>query len=245
MKKKITALVLCVVMLSIAVAGGTLAYFTDTKAQTNTFTAGKVEIYLDEAVVVPNDDGNLVKDGDNRTPDAQSYHLYPAQTVTKDPTIYVDEESENCYLAAKITITSGEAGDIETLISSNYQGMIDISLIVSGGFAQKDQPMKTDHPLFNLNGNGMPVYGTTEYSVYQEVKGNGVYVLYLFVEGEKEAGYEVTLFDTMTIPAAWDNAEMAIMNGTTIKVEAFATQANGFDNCFEAITTAFPTQFDF
>ena len=48
MKKKILAMSLCVVMLAIAIVGGTLAYFTDTKTATNTFTVGGVKIELIE-----------------------------------------------------------------------------------------------------------------------------------------------------------------------------------------------------
>ncbi len=49
MKKKILAMSLCVVMLAIAIVGGTLAYFTDTKSATNTFTVGNVKIELLES----------------------------------------------------------------------------------------------------------------------------------------------------------------------------------------------------
>lgn len=49
MKRKILALSLCVVMLAIAIVGGTLAYFTDTKQATNTFTVGNVKIELLES----------------------------------------------------------------------------------------------------------------------------------------------------------------------------------------------------
>lgn len=49
MKKKILAMSLCVVMLAIAIVGGTLAYFTDTKSATNTFTVGNVKIDLIES----------------------------------------------------------------------------------------------------------------------------------------------------------------------------------------------------
>lgn len=49
MKKKIVALSLCVAMLAIAIIGGTLAYFTDTKTETNTFTVGNVKIDLIES----------------------------------------------------------------------------------------------------------------------------------------------------------------------------------------------------
>lgn len=48
MKKKITALCLCVALLAIAVVGASLAYFTDTKSEKNTFTVGNVKIDLIE-----------------------------------------------------------------------------------------------------------------------------------------------------------------------------------------------------
>lgn len=48
MKKKITALCLCVALLAIAVVGASLAYFTDTKSATNTFSVGNVKIDLIE-----------------------------------------------------------------------------------------------------------------------------------------------------------------------------------------------------
>ena len=49
MKKKITALCLCVALLAVAVVGASLAYFTDTKSATNTFTVGNVSIKLIES----------------------------------------------------------------------------------------------------------------------------------------------------------------------------------------------------
>lgn len=49
MKKKIVALCLVVCLAATAVIGGTLAYFTDTKKETNTFTVGNVKIQLLES----------------------------------------------------------------------------------------------------------------------------------------------------------------------------------------------------
>ena len=76
MKKKITAIFLCVALVAIAIAGASLAYFTDTKSETNTFTVGNVKIdlieqqtnegkledYVDGKVLVPgtSSDGNAV-----------------------------------------------------------------------------------------------------------------------------------------------------------------------------------------
>ena len=48
MKKKITALCLCVALLAVAVVGASLAYFTDNDQADNTFTAGSVKIQLIE-----------------------------------------------------------------------------------------------------------------------------------------------------------------------------------------------------
>ena len=49
MKKKITAIFLCVALVAIAIVGASLAYFTDTKTATNTFTVGNVKIDLLES----------------------------------------------------------------------------------------------------------------------------------------------------------------------------------------------------
>ena len=49
MKKKLTAIFLCVALAAIAVVGASLAYFTDTKSATNTFTVGNVKIDLIES----------------------------------------------------------------------------------------------------------------------------------------------------------------------------------------------------
>ena len=49
MKKKLTVIFLCVALAAIAIVGASLAYFTDTKSVTNTFTVGKVKIDLLES----------------------------------------------------------------------------------------------------------------------------------------------------------------------------------------------------
>ena len=49
MKKKLTAIFLCVALAAIAIVGASLAYFTDTKSATNTFTVGNVKIDLIES----------------------------------------------------------------------------------------------------------------------------------------------------------------------------------------------------
>ena len=74
MKKKLTALCLCVALLAVAVVGASLAYFTDTKSATNTFTVGNVKIDLIESRFHREGNDNS---GDTSIPD-------PTHKVTDD-----------------------------------------------------------------------------------------------------------------------------------------------------------------
>ena len=74
MKKKITAIFLCVALLAIAIVGASLAYFTDTKSATNTFTVGNVKIDLIESRYHREGNDNS---GDTTIPD-------PTHKVTAD-----------------------------------------------------------------------------------------------------------------------------------------------------------------
>ena len=97
MKKKILAACLVVCLLATAVIGTTLAYFTDTKTVTNTFSSGNVTITLDEAPVGP--DGQATTGNRVTTND---YKLYPGKEYDKDPTITVAAGSEDCYLFVRV-----------------------------------------------------------------------------------------------------------------------------------------------
>lgn len=79
MRKKLVALSMAVLMLAVAVIGGTLAYFTDqTETKVNTFTVGNVNIELTEPQWK----------GDN-------HNLMPGASYAKDPTITLAKEGDN------------------------------------------------------------------------------------------------------------------------------------------------------
>ena len=81
MKKKLLVLGLCVALAAIAIAGASLAYFTDTKSATNTFTVGNVKIDLIESKFHREGNDNS---GDATIPD-------PTHKVTADDNMkYVD-----------------------------------------------------------------------------------------------------------------------------------------------------------
>ncbi len=90
-------LVLCVIMLAAASIFGTVAYLTDWQAVTNTFTVGRVSITMDETDV----DANGLQDSPIRVRE-NSYKLMPGHTYTKDPTIHVGANSEDCWLFVKV-----------------------------------------------------------------------------------------------------------------------------------------------
>lgn len=241
MKKKILALVLCVALAAVAIVGGTLAYFTDSEEQTNTFTAGEVKITLDEARIKKDTNGYLIKDGDSRTGQSQTYKLFPGMTVTKDPTITVGSGSEKAYIGAKITVK----GDLFPLIGVEG-GNIDITKddLVSGGI------MPSGGSTVESNWHGLSfVYKNDTCTVYQkpgddnEENENDIWTIYVFINEVQTKGAKIVLFDTLKIPPHYDNVEMARLNHASVTVEAFAVQEYGFSDCYTAMTTAFDEDF--
>ena len=88
MKKKITAICLVVALAATAIVGGTLAYFTDTTEEVrNEFTVGNVDISLDEP--------NWEYEGDKA-------NLVPGTQIAKDPTITVEDGSQDAYVFLKM-----------------------------------------------------------------------------------------------------------------------------------------------
>ena len=106
--KKTLTLVLSFVLVIALTIAGTVAYLTSSSGPvTNTFTVGKVKIELDEAKV--DEYGEEVAGADRV--EANEYKLIPGHKYTKDPTIHVEEGSEECWLA--VTVENGLADAAE------------------------------------------------------------------------------------------------------------------------------------
>ena len=88
MKKKITAIFMCVALAAIAIVGTSLAYFTDTKSATNTFTVGNVKIDLIESRYHRQGSGSS---GDTSIP-APTGTANGMKYVSDGATIFTDEE---------------------------------------------------------------------------------------------------------------------------------------------------------
>lgn len=97
MKKKILALSMCIALAAIAIVGASLAYFTDTKTATNTFTMGNVQIKLDET---------NVNDPESDRVTSNEYNVYPGLVVDKDPTVH-NTGKNGAWVRAIVTIENG------------------------------------------------------------------------------------------------------------------------------------------
>ena len=100
MKKKIFAIALAVMLFALAIAGSSVAYFTDVEKATNTFTAGDVDIKLTYAGtnVADEDDSKVLN-----TP-IEIGDVYPSQVITVGATI-TNVGSEEAYVGAIITLS--------------------------------------------------------------------------------------------------------------------------------------------
>ena len=95
--KKLTMVLVAIILVLCCTIGGTLAWLVDTtNPVTNTFTVGKVEITLKEAPLKADGSYGAPAEGTEN-----EYQLIPGKTYTKDPTVAVDASSEDCWLFVK------------------------------------------------------------------------------------------------------------------------------------------------
>jgi hypothetical protein len=92
------------VMLVVATMFATMAYLTASSAVSNVFTVGNVTMQMFESKVTS--DGKYADGaGDpakKKTADTNSYHLQPGMSYIKDPTVYVDPNSDEAYLFIRL-----------------------------------------------------------------------------------------------------------------------------------------------
>ena len=204
-KSKILLLTLCAVALVAASVLGTLAYLTSTDTVTNTFTVGKVAIKLDEAAL--KDDGSVDADADRVK--ANSYKLLPGHTYNKDPMVTVLKDSESSYI--KMTVTFSKAAELDAIFNPGAN-------LIS---------------IFNGYDSANWIYkGNTE----DTAKNTRTYEFwYKEAVAAPEADVALdALFDSITVPGTITNDQLKTIEGMTITVNAYAIQADGFDDDADA-----------
>lgn len=206
MKKKLMTVLALVLVVAMSVAG-TYAYLTSQDTVVNTFTVGDVQIKLDEAKANP--DGSLAA-GDERV-DANSYKLLPGHTYNKDPMVTVLSGSEKSYV--KMTVTFSKASQLDAIFAPD--GGADMTSIFNG----------YDSANWIYMGNTEDTVANTR--TYE----------FWYKETVAAPNADVALdalFDSITVPGTIDNDQLATIKGMTITVNAYAIQADGFNDAADA-----------
>ena len=207
-KKKILALALVVVIAVTAIASATVAYFTDTKKATNTFTMGNVKITLDETDI-SNPDGDRVTEN--------TYDVYPGATVTKDPIVH-NTGKNGAYIRATVNV-------------NNWMNL------VAAYYPDFKETFPNDGYKAALNllvgelGEGWSVIGVEAGDTFTIGCFDAKFILKY--DGILAAGEDTTaMFQTVTIPAGIDTANADSVQSVTVVAQAI--QANGFDTWEDA-----------
>ena len=243
---KIVAFMLIIIVLSITIFNGTIAFFTDSKESDTVFTAGHVYIELTEAATKHDENGHLIKDesadrisGKELTEGivVNNYGtVFPGQTIFKDPTVK-NIGLFPAWVAIKVIIDDGE-GDIFRMYKySDEYDDIDIELLFGGGLL--------DEKIHVGTWNGIPdVCYNDRYAMIQESRrSDGIYEFYFIINNPLKMGESVNVFDTMLIDPTFGNSEMLEFRDLNVTIQAFAVQTYGFDSCYAAMLGAFNEHF--
>lgn len=238
MKTRRNALLLtfCAVLLVVASVMGTIAYLTSTDAVKNTFTVGNVSIKLDEAKVT--EDGKPVEGADRVH--ENDYKLLPGLTYTKDPTVTVENGSEESYVRMKVTFNNAKAiiamctdpefaEDGPTGVENAYP-LIRMVNFVEANTAKwdgiiPDNMVETEDML-----------GDAKYFVYDKAADTLTYYFY-YTETVAAPTADVvlpTLFDSIKVPEWVTGDQLKALDGFQINAVAEAIQAAGFASADEA-----------
>lgn len=255
MKKKITAIFLCVALVAIAVVGASLAYFTDSDNETNTFTVGSVKIDLIEE----ERDGNGGKQ--DFTQGKKLYPLVGSAQGEKDelgmPTAknYVDKMvtvenagSEKAYIRAYFAIPSALDDGYETFnaglntLHFNFGNKV-VDGTISSTYGVEwiwQHDSKWNYFETEIDGIRYNVY----YADYYEAVDAGatteqfVQGVYLDKSFDVKDGKAYAFGKELTLDDGWD------WNKVSCPVFAIACQAEGFDNASDAIDAAFGANYN-
>jgi predicted ribosomally synthesized peptide with SipW-like signal peptide len=211
-KKSILMAAIAVMLVAVLVVGGTLAYFTDTKSATNTFTVGDVKIKLDES--------NVNDPNGNRVTSNEYTGVFPGIQYKKDPVV-TNTGKNGAYVRAVVTIENG----------MNWMGLYNENVWTA---PQAEAFMKL---ICNKMGDG---WSLEDYDyVTNAERGSTDFVAVLKYDGVLAAGKATTaMFENIMLPTnatASDITTRVAQNGVFhIDVVAQAIQADGFTSWNDA-----------
>lgn len=251
MKKKILVLCLVVALAVTAVVGGTLAYFTDTDNETNTFTAGGVKIDLIEQE--RDGHGGL----QNFTQDQVLMPIVGSAQGEKDD---LGQPVAENYIDKIVTIeNTGKSGAyvrayfaIPSALDDGYETFNAGANILHFNFGNANG-VSTEGVQWNwMHGNKWNYFETTidgvaynvYYADYYQVLPAGAtteqFISGVYLDKNVDMDAQGNYIDTR-----FPNADLSVLKGTVnCPVYAVAVQAAGFDTVDEAVTAAFGANFN-
>ena len=261
MKKKILVLCLVVALAVTAVVGGTLAYFTDTDNETNTFTAGGVDIALIEQE----------RDGQGGLQEfTQGQVLMPIVGSAQGEKDALGQPVAKNYVDKMVTVTNtGKSAAwvrayfaipsaLDDGFEENFNASMNILHFNFGNVVSEDGVITTTYnnqwlwgSVAKPNHSGWNYFETTidgvAYNVYfadyYQVLPAGA-TTEQFVSGVYLDNH-VDMKDGKYIDTRFPNADLSILAGTVnCPVYAVAVQADGFDSVDAAVTAAFGADFN-
>ena len=245
-KKTIAICAVCMVLVAALSVFTTLALLTDSKTVTNTFTSGNVSIILNEAKVVPTDDGGngIMTSGTERAT-ANTYKLYPKQSYVKDPTVTVNGGSEACYVGAVITVSAINGNALTNLTSEDYAWNTEDANLAFANYLTAmgitiNAP-ETDKAGWIVNKTATGYVYTYVYSDVVSASASDQKLTALFggfTVPESISDKEIATIDDVNL-----NSQLKVLQNLKIEVTAYAAQAQTFNSAAEALNAAFPTVF--
>lgn len=255
MKKKILALCLVVALAVTAVVGGTLAYFTDKDAETNTFTVGGVKIdlieqerdgqgglqaFTQDKVLMPIVGSAQGEKDNNGQPVAENY-------VDKMVTVKNTGKSA-AYVRAYFAIPAALDDGYETfnaganILHFNFGNVVSDNGVTSTYDVQWNWKHDGKWNYFEtiIDGVAYNVYFADYYKPLAADATTEQFVSGVYLDSHVDMDAQGNYIDTR-----FPDADLSILNGPVkCPVKVVAVQAAGFDNAADAVNAAFGANFN-
>ena len=255
MKKKITALCLCVALLAVAVVGASLAYFTDTDNADNTFTVGNVAIDLIEQERDGKGGLKAFENGKKLSPivgsaqgEKDDYGMPTAKNYVDKMVTIQNTGSEAAYIRAYFAIPAALDDGYETFNAGLNTLPFNFGNKVVNGVISSTEGVEWKWTHGSKWNYFETTIGNIKYNVYyadyykaldpnatteQLVQG-----VYLDKSFDMKDGKAYAFGKELTVDEGWN------WNEISCPVFAVACQADGFDNAADAITAAFGANYN-
>lgn len=252
-KKKIVSLCLAAVLVVMAIAGATVAYFTDTDNKTNTFTVGNVKIDLVEQQKGDNgleafDQNKVLVPGKSNDGNAVSKIATVKNTGKNDAWVWAELKIPKYLVSSEYPTNESKNAlhwnsygcfNVE-YNSGNYWNLATTDGIVDAGHKVTDTNMVAveDGLWYDYKYVGDETINGTEYVVIRTTMQKTL------PAGKTSLPFLAQVYMDWRVTTNEDGTQFNLPDGSTISVDAswkvlvnaYAIQANGFATVDEAIT---------